>query len=249
MNSPLPHGNSSPVISNQSGPSPVLAKVVERHLRGKWQKPLAQHSRFVWEKTLPLLLAAKKEKLELILDSGCGTGESTLNLSLIHPQAMIIGVDQSLHRLKRGRAAFKRRGVEMESLLTSSLPEQFIQKSKDGRILLLRAELGDFWQLWTQAELLAARHYLLYPNPWPLQAHLKRRWHGHPLFSLLPHIAPFTELRTNWKIYGEEFAEGWRLLGNPQPSIEKFEPKNPLSPFESKYYASQHPLWRVVSKV
>lgn len=121
--------------------------------------------------------------------------------------------------------------------------------SADGRILLVRGELGDFWRHWLEASFCAERHYLLYPNPWPLHAHLKRRWHGHPLFPLLPRIAPVTELRTNWTIYAEEFAKGWGLLGNPQPTVEKFEPENPISPFESKYFASLHPLWRVVSNL
>ena len=52
--------------------------------------------------------------------------------------------------------------------------------------LLLRAELSDFFTLVAyQSDWVVHSHYLLYPNPYPKSKHLKRRWHGHPIFPVL----------------------------------------------------------------
>jgi tRNA (guanine-N7-)-methyltransferase len=51
------------------------------------------------------------------------------------------------------------------------------------------------------------------------------------------------ELRTNWKVYAEEFAQALRIAGvQPQADLLKLE--SPLTPFERKYQASAHELWR-----
>ena len=52
--------------------------------------------------------------------------------------------------------------------------------------ILLRAELSDFYTLVAyQSDWIVHSHYLLYPNPYPKSKHLKRRWHGHPIFPVL----------------------------------------------------------------
>ena len=52
--------------------------------------------------------------------------------------------------------------------------------------ILLRAELSDFYSLVAyQSDWVVKSHYLLYPNPYPKSKHLKRRWHGHPIFPVL----------------------------------------------------------------
>ena len=56
---------------------------------------------------------------------------------------------------------------------------------KDNAILL-RAELSDFFSLVAyQSDWIVHSHYLLYPNPYPKSKHLKRRWHGHPIFPVM----------------------------------------------------------------
>ena len=67
------------------------------------------------------------------------------------------------------------------------------------------------------------------------------------VFPLLPRLAPETELRTNWRIYAEEFARAWEILGLPRPEVERIEvdPGAALTPFERKYALSGHDLWRV----
>ena len=51
--------------------------------------------------------------------------------------------------------------------------------------VLIRADLVDFWRLLADNGVRLARHYNLYPNPWPKIGHLARRWHGHPVFPAL----------------------------------------------------------------
>ena len=70
--------------------------------------------------------------------------------------------------------------------------------------ILLRAELSDFFSLVAyKSDWIVRSHYLLYPNPYPKAKHLKRRWHGHPIFPvmltlgqyLLLHVASLTILQ------------------------------------------------------
>ena len=52
--------------------------------------------------------------------------------------------------------------------------------------ILIRAELSDFFTLIAfQSDWIVHSHYLLYPNPYPKGKHLKRRWHGHPIFPVM----------------------------------------------------------------
>ena len=76
-------------------------------------------------------------------------------------------------------------------------------------VKLVRADLVDFWTLvyrdatsWT-----IHSNYLLYPNPYPKSQHLKRRWHGHPVFPILLGLGGKLILRSNWNIYCEEFLD------------------------------------------
>jgi len=55
------------------------------------------------------------------------------------------------------------------------------------------------------------------------------------------------ELRTNWRVYAEEFALALDIAGVANIS-EAFVPEEPLTPFERKYQASGHELWRCRSE-
>lgn len=111
--------------------------------------------------------------------------------------------------------------------------------------LLLRADLVDFWRLARAADWRLARHYLLYPNPYPKSAHLKKRWHGHPVFPALLALGGELELRSNWSIYVEEFALAVALLRGREGEISPHVPNDGfLTPFEQKYFESGQRLWR-----
>jgi len=88
------------------------------------------------------------------------------------------------------------------------------------------------------------RHYLLYPNPWPKIGQLARRWHGHPVFPTIVALGGELECRSNWRIYIEEFALALTQLSGQPLQCEAYAPASPITPFEKKYLASGHELWR-----
>jgi hypothetical protein len=64
---------------------------------------------------------------------------------------------------------------------------------------------------------------------------------------VLPCIAALggsVELRTNWRIYADEFALALGLAGARVDACETVDAATPLTPFERKYAASGHELWR-----
>lgn len=213
---------SRPVASSQSGPHPRLARVLEAHLRRGFEAPLHPPSVAAFE-TLKNMLA--KERAPQVLDSGCGTGESTRQIARLLPDCLVIGVDKSAERLSRG-------GM-------SRFPH------REGNAIWLRADLATLWRLALEAGWRLQRHYLLYPNPWPKPGHLQRRWHAHPVFPHLLQLGGELEMRSNWKVYAEEFAMAAnRALGTcarPRPVGDSAV----TSPFERKYRASGHRLYSV----
>ena len=89
-----------------------------------------------------------------------------------------------------------------------------------------------------------ARHYNLYPNPWPKIGHLARRWHGHAVFPVWLQLGGELECRSNWRIYIEEMAQALTLLSGQPVAAEPWHTDDPITPFEKKYLASGHELWR-----
>ncbi len=207
-------GDSRPVASNQSGLHPRLAVVVRRHLDTPHRRPVAEHTRLAFERVAPW----RDPDRPLILDSGCGTGTRTARLAARHPEILVLGLDKSAARLERHPV----------------LP---------ANARLERAELGDFWRLAAAAGWRLDRHYLLYPNPWPKSRQLMRRWHGSPAFPALLALGGRLELRSNWRLYVEEFARALNLAGI-DAMLEPVPDGPPLTAFEAKYRASGQRLWR-----
>jgi tRNA (guanine-N7-)-methyltransferase len=92
----------------------------------------------------------------------------------------VIGVDQSEDRLTRKKP----------------YPDALMPTNPS-----CAADLVDYWRLMAEAGIRLARHYILYPNPWPKIGHLARRWHAHPVFPFAP-LGGRLECRSNWNIYG-----------------------------------------------
>ncbi|CAM3850541.1 methyltransferase domain-containing protein [Vreelandella rituensis] len=213
--------NSRQVVSNQAGPHQDLPRRVSRALAHPMQKPIAEHTRQGF--ALAEQWYAQRHELPLIVDAGCGVGVSTRHLAQQFPDHAVIGVDRSADRLSREHG---------------HLPSN---------ALLVRADLVDFWRLLYQAEWPLAYHYLLYPNPYPKAGHLKMRWHGHPVFPTLLALGGRLELRSNWQIYVEEFAQAVTQVTGKAATIERFYPEDDyLTPFEAKYNQSGQALWRSV---
>lgn len=207
---------SQPVTSNQTGLHPRLAERVLRHLRKPHRRPVPDFSRAAFD---ALVEAQVRDPRPLVLDSFCGTGMSTAQLANQHPEHRVVGIDRSAARLQRH------------------------ERKQAGDYLLLRADCEDIWQLLLQADWQVDCHYLLYPNPWPKAAHLQRRIHGHPAFAALVALGGHIELRSNWRVYVEEFGTALHLAGIP--GLVRQLPAGPdLTRFEAKYRASGHLLWQ-----
>ena len=166
----------------------------------------------------------------LILDSGCGTGASTLQLAAARPDATVVGIDQSRERLVRGGLA----GTDFAALAPNAA--------------LLRAPLEDIWRLLAADGLRPRRHLLWYPNPWPKAAQLRLRWHGHPVFPVLLQLGGEVELRSNWWVYAAEFAQALGACGWQTALDEIAADVAPVTPFERKYRDSGHRLWEVIGR-
>ena len=229
------------VTTNQEGPYKELERVVRKHAATLFLRPVADHTRKAFATAKEFVnrfydnVSANKP-LDVILDSGCGTGESTVHIAKRFPDTPVIGVDKSAARLTRACAG--------------NAP------AADGEIppnaFWVRAELLDFWKL-ALDEVSAGRwhipyHALYYPNPWPKQSEATRRFHLHPIFPTLIKLGEQIELRTNWEIYAREFAEAARVLKETMVGIscEAFMAEQPITAFERKYKEARQQLWRVL---
>lgn len=211
-------GNSPKVSSNQEGIHPNLTSILQKHLSTSYKKPIADHTKEAFE--LAWLDTQKAKYTSIVLDTGCGTGESSLHLARRFPESMVWGIDKSSERLQK--------------MPTDVLPN----------VLYLRADLVDLWILVEQAKIPVAHQAMYYPNPWPKAHHLMRRWHGHPVFQTILALRSSLELRTNWETYALEFATALQMAGR-NPVIESFEPVQPETAFERKYLQSGHSFFKV----
>lgn len=213
-------GNSRLIASAQDGTHRDLEALVRRHMAHPFRKPILDYNRAAFTAALAARDAWQLEA-PLILDAGCGVGWSTQRLAERYPDHFVIGVDKSVDRISRGRPL--------------PMPKN---------ALLIRADLVDFWRLLAESGIRLARHYNLYPNPWPKIGHLARRWHGHAVFPVWRDLGGEIECRSNWRIYIEEMAQALTLLTGQAVAAEPYETDDPMTPFEKKYLVSGHELWR-----
>ena len=199
-----------------------LDKLVLKHVGTHYQKPFRTHNLEAFEQIIAAL--DKQSFQSLILDSCCGTGLSTMTLAHQNPDSLVIGIDQSSHRLSKGSEVI----------------------SQPDNCLLLQANCEDIWRLCAEKGIHFKQHFILYPNPWPKSVHLKRRWHGHPVFPVLKRIADTTIVRSNWLVYLEEFQRAWFLLTALSPTLQDFKVASPLTLFEKKYAESGQDLYELV---
>ena len=84
------------VVSNQAAEHDNLSEVVTKHLSTEFKRPIAQHNIDAYQYAISQI-----NKPHVIFDSGCGNGKSTLNLAEKYPDAFIIGIDKSHHRINK----------------------------------------------------------------------------------------------------------------------------------------------------
>ena len=257
------------VLSNQDGPFKDLEKLVRKYAATEYKRPIADHTRNAFADAEQFIEdfytkghaqseGTSRLPLPVILDSGCGTGESTQHLARRFPDYPVIGIDKSAIRLDKAGRAFdtgQSRGTEARN--------GDAQQEAPKNIFYVRAELIDFWRLAldkvTIGQWVIPYHALYYPNPWPKQSEAGRRFHLHPIFPTLLQLAQETELRTNWEIYAREFELAAGILQKmpvsdcfPSSRVamtinsEAFEPEQPITAFERKYKNARQQLWRVI---
>lgn len=237
------------VKSNQEDIYKNLEAVVRKYAATTFLRPVADHTRDAFENACEFVRTFygtdAAECVEVILDSGCGTGESTLHLAKKFPNVPVIGIDKSAVRLSK---AGNERQLEVAAGNSCDIP---------ANAFWVRAELLDFWRLALEkvnaGELKILHHALYYPNPWPKESEATRRFHLHPIFPTLLRLSPVTELRTNWEIYAREFKEAVRIAGdclslNAHVECAAFNPENPETAFERKYKEARQQLWRTLVK-
>ena len=236
------------VKTNQEDIYKNLEAVVRKYAATTFLRPVADHTRDAFEQACELVRAfygtASAECVEVVLDSGCGTGESSIHLARKFPNVPVIGVDKSAERLTKAGNEHQLKHAVAGSM---DLPTN---------VFWVRAELLDFWRLALEkvnaGEWKILHHALYYPNPWPKESEATRRFHLHPIFPTLLRLSPVTELRTNWGIYAREFKEAARIAGdllslNLDVEYGTFSPENPETAFERKYRVAGQELFKVTT--
>jgi len=217
-----PEGNSRPVRSRQTAVHEQLTKRLARYQRQPFTRPFAAHSLAAFDTAQRLI---DRHGGPLIFDSGCGVGDSSRAIAQQFPDHLVLGLDRSEDRLSRHRP------------LTPP------------NCHFIRTDLIDFWRLARQAGLQPARHYLLYPNPYPKPQQLKKRFHGHPVFTDLVALGGRLECRSNWKIYLDELHEALAYFDRQAVISALPWQASPLTAFEAKYQASGQTLWQLIAEL
>lgn len=214
----MSESKSSLVVSSQTQPHKNLAKLVVKYQQTEMQDSIPKHAHDAFEIANQFVAGDS-----VILDSGCGVGESSYRLAECYPDVKVLAMDKSALRLERSHGFGHR-------------PEN---------LLILQADCIHFWRLIHRAKWHIKRHYLFYPNPWPKPGHLQRRWHAHPVFPTLVKLGGVLIMRTNWLVYAQEFAQALALTTNDSYKVEQLVVENAFTPFERKYLSSQHELYQI----
>ena len=192
--------------------------MVHKHLVSPWLRPVPAHTAQAFAAVRDVVETSTKP---LILDSCCGTGDSTRYLASRFPDAQVIGIDKSAHRLQRYR------------------------DSNTHDCMVLQADVNDFWRLAVESGWRPIRHYLLYPNPYPKASQLRKRWYGSPAFPSLLALGGVLTVRSNWPIYVEEFALALKIAGYAA-SRQTLVDAAGITAFETKYAERGHRLLEMV---
>lgn len=250
-------GNSRSVSSNQQEVHDKLPELVTRYLASDSQKPIQQHTLDAFEQVsewLNLQLKAAPDS-NIILDSCCGVGESTWRLAKENPNALVIGVDKSFDRLQKHGQQLEykeyskgpRKSAKSGSKEHSPVTSETVFHSIDN-YCVSRADVIDFWRMVQQQSWNITQHFIFYPNPYPKASQLQKRWHGCQSFKDIVNIGGELTVRSNWKIYIQEFALALEIAGKT-PSFREVEKYEPFTPFERKYWNSGQNSWQVVCKL
>jgi len=211
--------SSKKVSTNQIGINPKLSAIVLKNQKADFKYPVSPQTRKMCRE---LKERQARHATEILIDSGCGTGESTITIAQNHPNSLVLGIDKSEKRLHKA-----------------------LRKRRPANAHFIRANLVDFWIGLKYADVGVTANFIFYPNPWPKQKDLKNRWHAHPIMAVLAELSGYIELRTNWHIYAKEFWCSLNTFIDSPASLKNILPKEPISAFEKKYLESGHKLFQI----
>ncbi|MFT6270615.1 MAG: tRNA G46 methylase TrmB [Alphaproteobacteria bacterium] len=233
------------ITTNQVDVHPDLIQALAKHQSSDFKRPIAAHTTQAFTNLLDWL---GDWQGEVIVDAGCGVGESSKNISEEYPDAKVVGVDKSLARLDKHKSYA---GQSNEETLVNEKTEP---SHTAKNYLLLQADLNDFWRLLAQyieenkPSWKIARQFILYPNPYPKKTQLGKRWHGSALFPFIVKVSPNIEVRSNWRLYLDECliaAQHYGLTGSIE-AIVNGQDNKPYTPFERKYLDSDQTCFKLV---
>ncbi|MDC8829938.1 tRNA (guanine(46)-N(7))-methyltransferase TrmB [Alteromonas gilva] len=217
-------GNSRRVESQQPGVHEKLDAIVAKYQQTENRRPVHKHTRDAFDETMAWL---GDWQGDIILDSCCGVGQSTAGLAEQFSDARVIGLDKSDLRVAKHS--------HYQSAATN--------------YRVVRADVIDFWRLLRGAADSSAwqlkAHYLCYPNPYPKPSQVQKRWHASPAMPDLMALAPQLEVRSNWLIYLQEFAQAAAAYGVQCEITEVPKHSRAITPFELKYRNSGQVCWRL----
>jgi len=217
------------ITTNQVGVHEDLQKYVLRHQQHAFQRPIAEHTQQAFQHVLDFLQGWKGD---FILDACCGVGESTINIANKYPESKVIGIDKSIARLDKHQSYANKSALQHNNYL------------------LIQADLNDFWRLMhkyiedNKPVWALSKQYILYPNPYPKKSQLSKRWHASAMLPYIIALSPHIELRSNWRLYLEEFlqaAQAYGLRGEIQTVNGEA-----ITPFERKYLQAQQSCYQLV---
>lgn len=209
-------------FSAQSGPHHDLLPLVHRYKNSDFRRPIPSVQQIAFDRIVAF--HAERQR-PLIIDSGCGTAMSTIKLAEIFPDHDVIGIDKSAHRLMRADTANAR-----------------------DNFLLVRGDLIDQWRLLAAARMPITHHFILYPNPWPKISQVKRRFYAHPVFATMLRLAPYLEVRTNWRVYAEELMIALDAC-DQKPELSMKTDNDFMTRFEKKYQEAGSELFVVTNRL
>lgn len=194
-------------------------QIIKKHASNDFKKPMLNN-----HIDIAMEINNIVRNKHFIWDWGCGTGLSTINLANSNPNLIVIGVDQSTHRLKKNPYYDTKQQI-----------------SNWHNLYLIRADIVDLINCWSGP--IAQKQFWLHPNPWPLKKHLKKRWPLHPSFKKIITMSRSTIMRSNWLSY----AQLWKfslLSYNLKPTISEFNGPA-ISAFEKKYLKNSVKCYQV----
>lgn len=206
------------IRSQQKSIHPKLIQMVKKNDLNAYLRPISVHAQTAFFK---LEKKIARDKQAIIIDSCCGTGKSTQVLGAKFPNHLVVGIDRSRKRLEK-----------IPNMLKNTL--------------YLQCNCEDIWRLILTKKWSVDYHYILYPNPYPKIGDLKKRWHGHPVFPSLLKLAKKTIVRSDWRLYLDEFALAAQILNYKAEAVKAVEAQTALTAFEIKYRQANRPFYELI---